>query len=167
MLAAVQAATNGKLLCFAGFHTFEGTWKCAACSLKSCFFSSCETFMSLPHGIELQLFSAIGTLTIKPVEKKLLLTYCALGRALELLPTVSKGFCLCDILKIFFSSSSRELGGLIHPLHPAFTLTTVPPCSHKWSSALLPFLLIPSQLHGKFSLSLYLLPQGKILADSL
>lgn len=45
------------------------------------FFFFCETFMSLPHGIELQLFSAIGTLTVKPVEKKLLLTYCALGRA--------------------------------------------------------------------------------------
>ncbi|KAM6384564.1 uncharacterized protein FN964_011487 isoform 2-T2 [Alca torda] len=42
----------------------------------------------------------------------------------------------------------RELEGLTHPLRPAFTLTTAPPCSRKRSSALLPFLLIPSQLHA-------------------
>ncbi|GAB0177653.1 junction-mediating and -regulatory protein-like [Grus japonensis] len=48
-------------------------------------------------------------------------------------------------------SEKMELEGLTHPLHPAFTLTTVPPCSHKRSSALLPFLLIPSQLHGGLS----------------
>ncbi|XP_064906021.1 uncharacterized protein LOC102094985 isoform X2 [Columba livia] len=41
----------------------------------------------------------------------------------------------------------REVEGLTHPLHPAFTLTTVHPFSHKRSSALLPFLLIPSQIH--------------------
>ncbi|XP_076205096.1 uncharacterized protein LOC143165500 [Aptenodytes patagonicus] len=62
---------------------------------------------------------------------------------------------LKTLLDLFKSSSIsghklyRELEGLTHPLHPAFTLTTVPPCSHKRSSALLPFLLIPSQLHGK------------------
>lgn len=44
-------------------------------------FFSCKTFMSLPHGLELQPFSAFGTPTVKPVEKKLLLTYCAFGRA--------------------------------------------------------------------------------------
>jgi len=37
--SAMQAATNGRQFCFAEFRTFEGTWGCAVCSLKSCFFS--------------------------------------------------------------------------------------------------------------------------------
>ncbi|KAM9020175.1 uncharacterized protein PRD47_003996 isoform 2-T6 [Ara ararauna] len=61
--------------------------------------------------------------------------------------------CHKTLLDLFKSISisghklSRGLEGLTHPLHPAFTLTTVLPCSHKRSSALLPFLLVPGQLH--------------------
>lgn len=33
--SAMQAITNGRPFCFAGFCTFEGTRGCAACSLKS------------------------------------------------------------------------------------------------------------------------------------
>lgn len=62
------------------------------------FFFSCSTFVSLARGLELQPFSAVGSPTAKSLEKKLLLMYRAFdGLVLELLPNVSKTFCLLHL----------------------------------------------------------------------
>lgn len=51
--------------------------------------------MSLPHGLKLQPFFAVGSPTAKPLKKKLSLMHRAFDRlVLELLPSVSKSFCL-------------------------------------------------------------------------